>query len=189
MSREREDRIRDGYECSVKTAPFCYTYRPVLDRIQSSTHHTHNPSDENGQHTRDTQPTQPIQGPRKRTYQSRNSKDPRIQHETKLPVTQARQSDLASKQLTTGGKDGKDDRTKSQELSPHGSEEDVARITHIVDLGMVHFELYQEPRGVRGEDAEEDDDDEAGDDADDSERGMQGEHAIGDDFRDHQNGD
>ncbi len=58
-----------------------------------------------------------------------------------------------------------------------------------MDFWMPELELDEHPRREGREDAEEDDQDQSRDDADDGESGGEGEHAVADDFGDHQDGD
>lgn len=115
---------------------------------------------------------------RQRAEQGRDGEYPRVQRQTQLVVAQRRERNLASEQLPAAGKDGKAQCSKCQELAPDGPEKNVARVAHGVHVGMAQLELNQQPRGVRGEDAEEHDDDQARYHAYHGERRRQREHPI-----------
>ena len=55
-------------------------------------------------------------------------------------------------------------------------------------FGMPKLELDQDPGCEEAEDAEEDDEDYAWDEADNCKGGGEGEHAVTDDFGDHEDG-
>jgi hypothetical protein len=164
MTRKSEHGICYGDESRVEGRGPNDGELPSRLRVKGSANHTDYTSDDDAKYARDGQPRESVECPRKRADQSRDRKDASIEHSAKLVVAERCKRNLSSEQLPTCGKYSKNDRAECKNLASHESEENVARITHCMDLRMVNLELHKQPAGVGGEDSQEDDQDHTRDD-------------------------
>lgn len=189
MSSIGEDRVRDRDEGFIECRRYRHANGAPWLRVEAGSNHAYNPSNGDAKDARYADPAQPVQCPRQATQQRRDGEDARVQHQAQLIVAQTRERNLSREQLPSRREDGEHHCPERQQLSPERPKEDVARVAHVVYLGMPHLELHQQPGSVGREHSQEDDDDQTWHDTDDGERGRQGEHAIADDLRDHEHGD
>ena len=186
---EGEDRIRDGEEGGVEVTRLGRDDAAALGGVDACRDNADQPGDEDARARETGEQVEGAEGAGQGDQEGGACEDAGVRNRAELSIRERRQGLLAGQELGAGTKDSKGEGAESEDLAAERAEQDVSGVAHGVDLGVVELELDEEVGRVGCEEAEEDDNDDAGGEADGGEGGGDGEHPVGHDLGDHEQGD